>query len=105
MGQSYYTYHLFRVILAYSERIDYSPGLRSLQSCLFPSSAIDPRVQFTLNIVNWDALSSLAHKLHQVDSSHWGDQISGGYNLVRFLHLHDSHNTTLVARVAPPIRG
>jgi len=58
-----------------------------------------PRVQITFDIVNWDALSSLACKLYQVDSSHWGNQTSGSYNLVRFLHLHDSHNTTLVARV------
>ena len=61
------------------------------------------RVQFTFNIVNWDALSFLAHKLHQVDSSHWGYQTAGGYNLVRFLHLHNSHDTTLVARV--PLRS
>jgi aminoglycoside phosphotransferase (APT) family kinase protein len=57
------------------------------------------RVQISFDIVNWDALSSLACKLYQVDSSHWGDQTSGGYSLVRFLHLHDSHNTTLVARI------
>ncbi|KAF8903334.1 hypothetical protein CPB84DRAFT_1814701 [Gymnopilus junonius] len=36
-------------------------------------------------------------------SHHWGDQLSGGYNLARFLHLHDSQNTTLVARV--PLRS
>jgi hypothetical protein len=67
------------------------------------SSNIDPRIQITFDAVNWDVLSSLACKLHQVDSSHWGEQISGGYNLVRFLHLHDSENTTLVARV--PLRS
>ncbi|KIM43525.1 hypothetical protein M413DRAFT_25879 [Hebeloma cylindrosporum] len=63
----------------------------------------DSRIQFTFDTVNWDILSSLECKLLQVDSSHWGDQISGGYNLVRFLHLHDSQNTTLVARV--PLRS
>ena len=61
--------------------------------------ASSSRVQITFDIVNWDALSSLACKLYQADSSHWGNQTSGGYNLIRFLHLHDSHNTTLVARV------
>ncbi|KAF8964239.1 hypothetical protein BDZ97DRAFT_1660637 [Flammula alnicola] len=66
-------------------------------------SDIDPRVQITFDIVNWDALSSLACKLHQVNLSHWGDQISGGYNLVRFLHLHDSQDTTIIARV--PLRS
>ena len=65
----------------------------------FCQCGTSPRVQVTFDIVNWDALSSLACKIYQVDSSHWGDQTSGGYNLVRFLHLHDSHNTTLVARV------
>ena len=58
-----------------------------------------PQVQITFDVVNWDALSSIACKLYQADSSHWGDQTCGSYNLVRFLHLHDSHNTTLVARV------
>ena len=67
------------------------------------SSYVDPRVDITLKIVDWDALSSLACKIHQVDSSHWGDNISGAYNLVRFLHLHDVQNTTLVARV--PLRS
>jgi len=67
------------------------------------SSNIDPRIQVTFEAVNWDVLSSLACKLHQVDSSHWGEQISGGYNLVRFLHLHDSENTTLV--VCVPLRS
>ena len=67
------------------------------------SSNIDPRIQITFDAVNWDVLSSLACKLYQVDSSHWGEQISGGYNLVRFLHLHDSENSTLVARV--PLRS
>ena len=66
-------------------------------------SHIDSRIQITFDAVNWDVLSSLACKLHQVDSSHWGERISGGYNLVRFLHLHDSENTTLVARV--PLRS
>ena len=66
-------------------------------------SCVDPTVQITFDIANWDALSCLACKLYQVDSSHWGDRISGGYNLVRFLHLHDSENTTLVARV--PLRS
>ena len=74
-----------------------SPSASSICSC------INPKIQITFDIVNWDALSSLVCKLHQVDSSHWGEQISGGYNLVRFLHLHNSKNTTLVARV--PLRS
>lgn len=72
-----------------------SPSTSSVRS-------LDSRVDIALNIVDWDALSSLACKIHQVDSSHWGDKISGSYNLVRFLHLHDDQNTTLVARV--PLR-
>jgi len=66
------------------------------------SSHTDPRIKTTPDVVNWDTLSSLACKHFQINSSHWGDQKSGGYNLVRFLHLHDSRNTTLVARV--PLR-
>jgi hypothetical protein len=71
------------------------PALSTSSTC----SCVDPSVQITFDIVNWDALSCLACKIYQVDSSHWGDQISGGYNLVRFLHIHDSENTILVARV------
>ncbi|KAF8161982.1 hypothetical protein BJ912DRAFT_1099020 [Pholiota molesta] len=67
------------------------------------SNYVDPRIQITLDIVNWDALSSLGRTLHKVNSSHWGDSISGGFNLVRFLHLHDGQNTILVARV--PLRS
>jgi hypothetical protein len=58
-------------------------------------SLVDPRVQYTFDIVDWDALSSLACKLHNADSAQWGDQLSGGYNLVRFLHLHDARKTVL----------
>lgn len=65
-------------------------------------SHTDPRIKMTFDVVNWDTLSSLACKHFQVDSSHWGAQKSGGYNLIRFLHLHDSQNTTLIARV--PLR-
>jgi hypothetical protein len=71
------------------------PALSTSSTC----SCVDSSVQITFDIVNWDALSCLACKIYQVDSSHWGDQISGGYNLVRFLHIHDSENTILVARV------
>ena len=73
-----------------------SPSISSV------SSYVDPCIDITLNIVDWNALSSLACKIHQVGSSHWGDNISGAYNLIRFLHLHDDQNTILVARV--PLR-
>ena len=63
------------------------------------NDGVDSRVQTTIETVHWDALSSLACKLLQVDSSHWGDHLSGARNLVRFLHLHDADNTILVARV------
>ncbi|KAF9067664.1 hypothetical protein BDP27DRAFT_1296029 [Rhodocollybia butyracea] len=69
------------------------------------SSSVDPRVQTTFDIVNWDELSSLGCTLAQLPqgSCHWGEQLSGGYNLVRFLHLHDDQQTIVVARV--PLRS
>ncbi|KAE9396562.1 hypothetical protein BT96DRAFT_1021270 [Gymnopus androsaceus JB14] len=69
------------------------------------SSSGDPCIKATLDMINWDKLSSLACALAQLPeaSCHWGDQLSGGYNLVRFLHLHDAQNTVIVARV--PLRS
>ncbi|KIM81442.1 hypothetical protein PILCRDRAFT_501832 [Piloderma croceum F 1598] len=67
---------------------------------------IDPQVDVTVAGVNWDALSTLACRLHKVNSADWGDQLNGSYNLVRFLHLHDQQNTTIVARIPlHPIDG
>jgi len=67
------------------------------------SSGSDPRVQATFDAVDWEALASHACSLFQgVTSSHWGEQVAGGYNLVRFLHLKDANNTVVVARV--PLR-
>ncbi|KAK7471266.1 hypothetical protein VKT23_002674 [Stygiomarasmius scandens] len=57
------------------------------------------RMQATFDSVNWDALSALACRHYKVEGFHWGDQLWGGYNLVRFLHLHDDSKTVLVARV------
>jgi len=56
---------------------------------------IDPSIQITFDAVNWDTLSALACRLRQVNSSQWGEQVSGGYNLIRFLHLHDSTRVPL----------
>lgn len=67
------------------------------------TSDVGSRVPFTFDIVNWDILSSIACQIHQVDSAHWENKTYGGYNLVRFLHLHDSTNTTVVVRV--PLRS
>jgi hypothetical protein len=64
---------------------------------------IDPQVDVTVAGVNWDALSTLVHK---VNSANWGDQLNGSYNLVRFLHLHDQENTIVVTRIPlHPIDG
>ncbi|KAJ3992631.1 hypothetical protein F5050DRAFT_1787536 [Lentinula boryana] len=66
------------------------------------SSSPDPRVQKTFDLVNWDNLSALACTLVQLPKGtgcHWEEQFSGGYNLVRFLHLHDPQKTVIVARV------
>jgi len=64
-------------------------------------NVVDPRVDITVRAVDWDALSALACTLHGVTLAHWtrGDQLCGGYNLVRYLHLDDQNKTIIVARV------
>jgi hypothetical protein len=59
----------------------------------------DLRLERTIATVDWNALASLACSLHGVTSSRWGDQLSGGYNVVRFLHLDDANHTSVVACV------
>ena len=53
----------------------------------------------TVAAVDWNVLASLASSLHGATSSRWGDQISGGRNVVRFLHLDDPKHTVVVTRV------
>src|ERR1700734_872271 len=64
------------------------------------SSDSDPKLDATIAKVQWEKLSEIACKLYGVRSARWGEQLSGGYNVVRFLHLaEDSEsNTVLVAR-------
>ncbi|KIJ55999.1 hypothetical protein M422DRAFT_23467 [Sphaerobolus stellatus SS14] len=57
---------------------------------------IDPRLKPT---VNWDALLAIACSIHRVHSATWGQQLNGGYNVVRFLQLGDGKDTEIVARV------
>ncbi|KAJ3856697.1 hypothetical protein EV368DRAFT_31824 [Lentinula lateritia] len=69
------------------------------------SSLVDPRLRTTFSLVKWDKLASVACTLSQLPpgSCHWGEQLSGGYNLVRFLHLYDNQESIVVARV--PLRS
>ena len=57
------------------------------------------RLERTMAAIDWDALASLARSLLGATSSQWGDQLSGGYNVVRFLHLNNANHTIVVARV------
>ncbi|KIJ41737.1 hypothetical protein M422DRAFT_31690 [Sphaerobolus stellatus SS14] len=60
---------------------------------------VDPRLEPTVNAVNWDALSAIACDIYRVESATWGQQFNGGYNVVRFLLLGDENGTEIVARV------
>lgn len=63
---------------------------------------VDPRVDATIKAINWETLLAFACP-YPIQFAHWGDQISGGYNLVRFLHrIHDTQPDTVVVRV--PLR-
>ena len=64
-------------------------------SCGGPSA----RLETTVAAVDWNVLASIACSLHGVTSSRWGDQFSGGFNVVRFLHLDDANGTVIVIRI------
>ena len=59
----------------------------------------DPRLERTIAAVNWNVVTSIACRLLEVSECRWGSQISGGYNVVRFLHMDDKNRTVLVVRV------
>ena len=42
---------------------------------------------------------SIACRLLEVSDCRWGNQLWGGYNVVRFLHMDDKNHTELVVRV------
>ncbi|KAF9510052.1 hypothetical protein BS47DRAFT_1373386 [Hydnum rufescens UP504] len=49
-----------------------------------PASVVpshDPRVDATVNVVNWEILRALACQPYPAQSAYWGDQISGGHNV------------------------
>jgi hypothetical protein len=68
-------------------------------SPLSDNDETDLRLERTVAAVDWNVLASLARSLHGTTSSRWGDQVSGGYNVVRFLHFDDPNHTVVVARV------
>ena len=59
----------------------------------------DPRLEMTIAAVDWNAVASIASRLLEVSDCRWGSQLSGGYNVVRFLHMDDKNRTVLVVRV------
>ena len=59
----------------------------------------DSRLETTIAAVDWNAVASVACRLLGVTDWHWGSQLSGGYNVVRFLHMDDINRTILVVRV------
>ena len=63
-------------------------------------------IQATIDSVDWEALAEVGRHHYQAASAVWGEQICGGYNVVRFLHLDDDKGTTIVARIPiHPIGG
>ncbi|EJC99876.1 uncharacterized protein FOMMEDRAFT_170389 [Fomitiporia mediterranea MF3/22] len=59
----------------------------------------DPRVDLTFKAINWELLADVVCQHYEVQEANWGERKSGGYNLVRFLHLEDKNKTTAVVRV------
>ena len=69
------------------------------ESSPFSDDESDPRLETTTAAVNWNAITSIACRLLEVSDCRWGSQLSGGYNIVRFLHMDDKNGTELVVRV------
>jgi hypothetical protein len=68
-----------------------------------PLSQRNDPTELTIASVRWDALSAIACLLFGTTSATWGEQHCGGYNIVRFLHLvNDNETTVVVARI--PLR-
>jgi aminoglycoside phosphotransferase (APT) family kinase protein len=74
-------------------------------SLLANGDETDFRLERTVAAVDWNALASLACTLHGTTTSRWGDQLSGGYNVVRFLHLDDVNHTVVVRVPYRPDNG
>jgi hypothetical protein len=49
--------------------------------------------------VDWNVVASIASRLLEVSDCRWGSRLSGGFNVVRFLHMNDKDRTLLVVRV------
>jgi len=59
-----------------------------------------------MRAIDWHALSALAYTLHGVTLAHWGNQLCGGYYLVRYLHLDDQNRFIIVVRIPlQPVDG
>ena len=83
-----------------SKRAFFMPDSASfLRSLPHDDDETDLRLEKTVAAVDWDVLASVTRSLFGVISSRWGDQIPGGYNVVRFLHLDDVRQTVLVVRL------
>ena len=59
----------------------------------------DSCAEATIAAVDWNVIASITCKLLEVSDCRWGDQLCGGYNVVRFLHIDDKNSTVLVVRV------
>ena len=59
----------------------------------------DSPLERTITAVDWNAITSIACRLLEVSDCRWGSQLSGGSNVVRFLHMDDENSTVLVVRV------
>ena len=73
------------------------PQSSPFNHCIHDES--NPRLEMTIAAVDWNAVASIACRLLKVSDCRWGNQLWGGYNVVRFLHMDDKNHTELVVRV------
>ena len=72
-------------------------------------SGSDSRLETTITTIDWNAVASIVSRLLEVSNCHWGSQLSGGFNVVHFLHMDDENCTKLggiskynTVRLVPP---
>jgi hypothetical protein len=73
------------------------------QASLEPSAALNDdktarHLELLVASVDWDALAFVMCSLHDAPESRL-DQLSRGYNVVRFLHIDDTTHTALVGHM------
>ena len=59
----------------------------------------DPRLEATMVVVDWNMVTSIASRLLEVSDCRCGIKLSGGFIVVRFLHMNDKNGIVQIVRI------